>query len=101
MKFGDTVRLQFRAEVFDIFNHANFGQPGNVVGTLRLGESRTPASRQANRFVTTDTVCNETPHLERSCDSPQPHQVEKLTPLAGYPYSTSKAIDTVSDGASF
>jgi hypothetical protein len=37
MKFGDTVRLQFRAEVFDIFNHANFGQPGNVVGSPSFG----------------------------------------------------------------
>jgi len=33
----DRVRLQFRAEVFDLFNHANFGQPGNVVGTPGFG----------------------------------------------------------------
>jgi outer membrane receptor protein involved in Fe transport len=26
----ESVRLQFRAEFFDIFNHANFGQPGRV-----------------------------------------------------------------------
>jgi hypothetical protein len=31
------VRVQFRAEVFDLFNHANFGQPGNVVGTPAFG----------------------------------------------------------------
>lgn len=36
-KFGDTVRLQFRAEFFDVFNHANFGQPGNVAGTPSFG----------------------------------------------------------------
>ena len=35
--FGDTLRLQFRAEVFDIFNHANFGQPGNVAGSPSFG----------------------------------------------------------------
>ena len=29
----ETVRIQFRAEVFDIFNHANFGQPGRTAQT--------------------------------------------------------------------
>jgi outer membrane receptor protein involved in Fe transport len=29
-KLTETTRVQFRAEVFDIFNHANFGQPGRV-----------------------------------------------------------------------
>jgi len=27
----------FRAQFFDVFNHANFGQPGNVVGTPNFG----------------------------------------------------------------
>jgi hypothetical protein len=34
----ERVRLQLRAEVFDVFNHANFGQPGNVVGTPSFGQ---------------------------------------------------------------
>jgi hypothetical protein len=34
---GDRMRLQFRAEVFDLFNHANFGRPGNTVGTPSFG----------------------------------------------------------------
>ncbi|MEO8597491.1 MAG: carboxypeptidase regulatory-like domain-containing protein [Candidatus Solibacter sp.] len=34
---GDRVRIQFRAEFFDLFNHANLGQPGNVVGSPGLG----------------------------------------------------------------
>lgn len=34
---SEDVRVQFRAEVFDLFNHANFGQPGNVVGTPAFG----------------------------------------------------------------
>jgi hypothetical protein len=36
-KFGDAFRLQIRAEFFDAFNHANFGQPGNVVGSPFFG----------------------------------------------------------------
>jgi hypothetical protein len=37
-KIGDRVRMQFRAEFFDLFNHANFGQPGNVVGSPAFGQ---------------------------------------------------------------
>jgi len=33
----ETFQTQFRAEIFDLFNHANFGQPGNVVGTPTFG----------------------------------------------------------------
>jgi hypothetical protein len=29
-KLTETTRVQFRAEFFDLFNHANFGQPGRV-----------------------------------------------------------------------
>lgn len=38
-KITESVRTQFRAEVFDIFNHANFGQPGRVaqVGSTTFG----------------------------------------------------------------
>ncbi|MFL6254186.1 MAG: carboxypeptidase regulatory-like domain-containing protein [Pyrinomonadaceae bacterium] len=35
--FGESLRLQLRAEVFDLFNHANFGQPGNVAGSPLFG----------------------------------------------------------------
>lgn len=34
---GEGLRVQFRAEVFDVFNHANFGRPGNAVGTPSFG----------------------------------------------------------------
>lgn len=37
IRFGDRVQLQLRAEFFDLFNHANFGQPGNVVGSPNFG----------------------------------------------------------------
>ncbi|HEU4389621.1 MAG TPA: TonB-dependent receptor, partial [Blastocatellia bacterium] len=30
-KITETVRVQFRTEFFDLFNHANFGQPGRTV----------------------------------------------------------------------
>jgi hypothetical protein len=36
-KLSEIVRLQFRAEVFDLLNHPNFGQPGNVVATPLFG----------------------------------------------------------------
>jgi hypothetical protein len=36
-RLGDRIRAQFRAEFFDLFNHANLGQPGNVVGSPSFG----------------------------------------------------------------
>jgi hypothetical protein len=36
-KLSESTRVQFRAEFFDIFNHANFGQPGRVVGSATIG----------------------------------------------------------------
>jgi Carboxypeptidase regulatory-like domain/TonB dependent receptor len=35
---GEELRIQFRAELFDLFNHANFGPPGTVVGTPAFGQ---------------------------------------------------------------
>ena len=37
-RLGEKLRMQFRAEFFDLFNHANFGTPGNVVGTPTFGQ---------------------------------------------------------------
>jgi hypothetical protein len=37
LELGETARLQWRTEIFDLFNHPNFGQPGNVVGTPAFG----------------------------------------------------------------
>ncbi len=37
-RLGEELRLQFRAEFFDLFNHANFGPPGTVVGTPNFGQ---------------------------------------------------------------
>jgi hypothetical protein len=33
-----SARLQFRVDVFDVFNHANFGPPGNIVGSPTFGK---------------------------------------------------------------
>jgi outer membrane receptor protein involved in Fe transport len=53
---SETVRVQFRAEFFDIFNHANFGQPGRtaqpgsttfgVITNTRFGTGDSGSSRQ-------------------------------------------------------
>jgi hypothetical protein len=38
LRFGQRIRLQLRADVFNLFNHANFGPPGNVVGSPTFGK---------------------------------------------------------------
>jgi hypothetical protein len=55
-KIGESMRVQFRAEFFDLFNHANFGQPGRVaqvgsagfasIGNTRFGTGDSGSSRQ-------------------------------------------------------
>jgi hypothetical protein len=50
------MRVQFRAEFFDLFNHTNFGQPGRVaqvgsttfgvISTTRFGTGDSGSSRQ-------------------------------------------------------
>jgi hypothetical protein len=36
--FGGSKRLQLRIEAFNVFNRANFGQPGSVVGASGFGQ---------------------------------------------------------------
>jgi hypothetical protein len=36
-RLGEGLHLEFRAEFFDLFNHANFGPPGNIVGSPSFG----------------------------------------------------------------
>jgi len=35
---GRSARLQFRVDVFDLFNHPNFGPPGSIVGSPTFGK---------------------------------------------------------------
>ena len=35
---GTGIRLQFRVDVFDLFNHPNFGPPGTIVGSPDFGK---------------------------------------------------------------
>jgi hypothetical protein len=37
-KLTESQLIEFRWEIFDLFNHANFGQPGRVVGTANFGQ---------------------------------------------------------------
>ena len=37
-KLTESQLIEFRWEIFDLFNHANFGQPGRVVGTTNFGQ---------------------------------------------------------------
>src|SRR4030095_14304507 len=59
VKLDDRLSLQFRGEVFDLFDHANLGQPGNVVGApdfgritrTRFATGESGSSRQGRRGV--------------------------------------------------
>jgi outer membrane receptor protein involved in Fe transport len=37
MAIDETMRVQFRTEFFNLFNHPNLGQPGNMVSTPNFG----------------------------------------------------------------
>jgi hypothetical protein len=42
LTIADRYRVQLRADAFDLFNHPNFGPPGNIVGSPTFGKiSRT------------------------------------------------------------
>lgn len=59
-KLTENQLIEFRWEVFDLFNHANFGQPGRVVGSANFGQiTNTRFPTGDSGFVATDAVCVE------------------------------------------
>jgi len=38
VRVGGRATLQLRVDAFNVFNHPNFGQPGNIVGTPTFGQ---------------------------------------------------------------
>jgi hypothetical protein len=38
-KFTERYKLQFRADIFNVFNHPNFGDPDNLFESPTFGES--------------------------------------------------------------
>jgi hypothetical protein len=38
MRPGGRMSVQLRADAFDVFNHPNFGPPGNIVGSPTFGK---------------------------------------------------------------
>ena len=51
VRIREILRVQFRAEFFDLLNHPNFAQPGNVVGTpgfARITATRFPTGESGS-----------------------------------------------------
>ena len=66
LTMAQRCRLQLRADVFDLFNHPNFGPPGNVVGTPDLWQDlANPSADGRGRFVAPDSAGGEAVVLMR------------------------------------
>ncbi len=50
-RFTESKALQFRAELFNIFNHANFGIPVNDVNSQNVGKVQTSSSGRLVQFA--------------------------------------------------
>jgi Carboxypeptidase regulatory-like domain/TonB dependent receptor len=54
-KLTEATRVQFRAEFFDLFNHANFGQPNRTAVTVAPGGTSAFGTITGTRFSTGDS----------------------------------------------
>ena len=55
--FTEKLRLQFAVQMFNAFNHANFGIPGASVGSPNLGlSSSTQGARQMQGVLEADIL---------------------------------------------
>ncbi|HYY43036.1 MAG TPA: hypothetical protein VE775_09915, partial [Pyrinomonadaceae bacterium] len=52
---SETTRLQFRAEFFDLFNHANLGQPNRTAVLITPGQTSAFGNISSTRFPTGDS----------------------------------------------
>jgi hypothetical protein len=50
-RFTESKALQFRAELFNIFNHANFGIPVNDMNSQNVGKVQTSSSGRLVQFA--------------------------------------------------
>jgi hypothetical protein len=50
-RFTETKNLQFRAELFNIFNHANFGVPVNDMNSPDVGQLQTSQPGRLVQFA--------------------------------------------------
>src|SRR5690242_17946902 len=55
-KISEKVKLQLRADAFDVFNHPNYGQPGASGGFLAASLQPLFASNPGNQFTTFSTI---------------------------------------------
>ena len=55
IKISERLNMQFRAEAFNIFNHANYGYPNSIVFTGNVSNHSYITSAGATTFTSTSS----------------------------------------------